>query len=148
MPVTLEDSWAFPGIPPRQLFRTRNRLDYLHAKGDALQQQDFRVLELRERGGRFRCVTQMQVDVVLPAWARHVLRPRVEVVQHEVWHPPLPDGGMRYDILVDIRNSPVRATGQGTLSLLDWTGTDFHVRIEVTGTRRLLRERFERFSAD
>jgi Protein of unknown function (DUF2505) len=130
------------------MFRLRNRLEYLEAKGRALGQQEFTVLELRERLGRFRCVTRMEVDVALPAWAERVLRPRVGVVQHEVWYPAQTDGGLRYDILVELRGAPVAVHGQGTLTRVDWWSTRYDVQLEVTGTGRLFRERVERFVSD
>ena len=148
MPHTITDVTTFDDLRPYDLFRMRNRLEYLEHKGAALQQEAFRVLELRDRQGRFRCVTRMEVDVALPAWMKRFVRPRMEIVQHEAWYPPQPDGGRRYDFTVDVGNAPVRVTGTGVLTRVDWFSTRYEVQLTVQSTGRLFRERVEQFTAD
>jgi uncharacterized protein DUF2505 len=143
--------WTYE-VPPLRTFQIRNRLDYLSEKSRRLDQYDLRVLELRERAGLFRCVTRMDLEVVLPGWARHLFKPRNTVTQHEIWHPAETDGSRVCDLTVEVGSVPVKVTGSGRLVPVSpdgftVTGTDYELEVEVSSRMPVFGRRLEEFVA-
>jgi hypothetical protein len=134
-------------VTPLRLFQIRNRLEYLTEKGRKLDQFDFHVLELRERAGRFRCVEQMQLEVVLPQWARHLLRPRNTITQHEIWRTPELDGTRTCDITVKVKGVPVEISGTGVVSPVGFNGCQYALDLEVGSRVPIFGRRLEEFVA-
>ncbi len=134
-------------VTPLRLFQIRNRLEYLTEKGRQLDQFDFHVLELRERGGRFRCIEQMQLEVVLPDWARFLLRPRNHITQYEIWRPAETDGTRICDITVAIKSVPVEVTGLGVVSPVGFSGCQYALDLDVSSRMPIFGRRLEEFVA-
>lgn len=144
----ITESWRYDGIPPYRAFQIRNRLEFLEAKGRELNQHEFRVLELRERGGLFRCTSRQLMDVKIPLWLSRVIQPRLLVTQRELWHPPTADGSRRHDIVIEIANAPITIRGRGLLSPEDWVHSRYELSMQVVSHRRLIGPRVERIAAE
>src|SRR5258705_13295948 len=103
------------------------RLDHLEEKAHYLGHERHAVLELRERDGLFRSVTESQVDVDLPSWAPRLFAPRNMIRQTQTWHPPSWDGGRRYDSVVELSGVPVRIFGGGELTPVGFGDTRYTI---------------------
>src|SRR5689334_3679030 len=110
-------------VSPHDLFRVVTRLDHLEEKAEYLGHRGHRMLELRERDGLFRSITERMVDVDLPRWAPSFLLPRNTITQQQLWHPPSYDGSRRYDADIEVSRVPVTVTGHGLLTAVNYTMT-------------------------
>jgi hypothetical protein len=147
MTTSLSYRWTHD-VTPLRLFQIRNRLEYLREKGRRLDQFDFHVLELRMRQERFRCVEQMQLEVVLPEWARFTfLRPRNTVTQHEIWRPAEADGTRVCDITVQVRGVPAEITGLGVVSPVGFSSCTYALTLEISSRMPVFGRRLEEFVA-
>jgi hypothetical protein len=148
-PPHLAYRWTYE-VTPHRAFQIRNRLDFLAQKARQLDQHDPKVLELRERGGRFRCVTQMDIEVILPGWARPLFKPRNTITQYEIWRPAEVDGSRECDVTVEVDHVPVRVTGTGRLRPVSTdgctvTGTEYQLELDVSSRMPIFGRRLQEF---
>ena len=106
------------------------------------------MLELRDRDDRFRCVTRMRMDIDIPAWLRRIVRPRMTLVQYELWRPPEPDGSRRQDIVVEVVGAPLKIEGYGMLRPMEWAGSHYSIRLDITSYRKVIGPRVERVALE
>jgi hypothetical protein len=142
----IEFAWVYPATP-LDVYRMATRLDHLEEKAAYLGHRGHRMLELRERDGVFRSVTQRQIDVNLPGWAKRILNPRNTVTHRQFWGPPTLTGGRRWDIVIEITGVPVRIAGRGALTPLRETSTQCDVALVVQCTMPLFGRRIEKLVA-
>ena len=142
----LEFSWMYDASP-HDVFRMVTRLDHLEEKAAYLGHRGHRMLELRERDGVFRSVTQRQVDVDLPRWAPGFVMPRNTITQTQLWRPPGYDGSRRYDAHVEVGGLPVTIDGEGVLTGVHYTTTRYDIRLDVRSSMPIIGRRVERFVA-
>ena len=119
----IEFSWMYDASP-HDVFRMVTRLDHLDEKAAYLGHRGHRMLELREREGVFRSITQTQL-----------------------WRPPAYDGSRRYDAHVEISGLPVTVDGEGVLTGVHYTTTRYDIQLDVRSSMPLLARRVERFVA-
>jgi hypothetical protein len=143
----IEFSWLYP-VNPHELFRVLTRLDHLERKAEYLGHRGHRMLELRERDGLFRSVTQREVDVELPWWAPSFMLPRSLITQTQLWGPADYAGSRRYDAVVDLDRSPARVTGEGVLTSVEYTRTRYDIRLDITSSWPLIGRRTEQLVAE
>jgi hypothetical protein len=143
----IEFSWVYP-VNPHELFRTVTRLDHLERKAEYLGHRGHRMLELRERDGVFRSITQRQVDVDVPWWAPSFLFPRMLITQTQLWGPADYAGSRRYDAVVEIEHSPARVAGEGVLTSVEYTHTRYDIRLDISSTWAGLGRRVEAVVAE
>jgi hypothetical protein len=132
---------------PHDMFRMVTRLDHLEEKAAALGHRGHRMLELRERDGLFRSVTQRDVDVDLPRWAPGFIYPRNTIIQTQLWHPPTYDGSRRYEAYIEVTRVPVTVVGEGVLTGLNYTSTRYDIQLDVRSTFPLVGRKIEKFVA-
>ena len=142
----IEFSWVYDANP-HDVFRMVTRLDHLEEKAEFLHHRGHRMIELRERDGLFRSITQRQVDVELPRWAPSFFLPRNTITQTQLWHPPSYDGSRRYDAHVEVGGVPVTIDGEGVLTGINYTATQYDIRLDVRSAFPLLGRRIEKFVA-
>jgi hypothetical protein len=143
----LEFSWTY-ATTPLDMFRMVTRLEHLEEKAAFLGHRNHKMLELRERNGAFRSITQRQVDVDLPGWAPKFITPRNLITQTQIWGPPANDGSRRYSANVEIGGLPVTITGEGALISMQYTATRYDIWLDVRSSLPLVGRRAERFVAE
>jgi hypothetical protein len=146
MPQHIEYAWVYPATP-LEVFRMATRLDHLEEKAAYLGHRGHRMLELRERDGVFRSVTQRQIDVNLPAWAMRIIGARNTITHRQLWGPPTLAGGRRWDVIIEIAGLPVRMAGRGALTPLGDSSTQCDVSLMVQCTMPLFGRRIEKLVA-
>jgi hypothetical protein len=139
----VEYSWAYP-VTPLDMFRMVTRLEHLEQKAEYLGHRGHKMLELRERGGKFRSVTQRQIDTKLPVWAPKFIAPRNTITQWQVWAPPRHDGGRRWDIQIEVAGLPITIVGMGALTSIEYTATRCEISLDVRCTMPIFGRRVER----
>jgi Protein of unknown function (DUF2505) len=138
----LDFTWVY-NTSPLAIFRMATRLDHLEEKARYLGHERHSVLELRERDGLFRSVTERQVDVAFPGWALRLYTPRNMIKQTQTWQPPSWDGGRRYDSVVEVSGVPVRIFGGGELIPVGFGDTRYTISLTITSPARFLGRRIE-----
>jgi hypothetical protein len=101
-----------------------------------LDHQQHSILELREREGLFRYVTQRQLDLG-PASRTRIFPSKPMLKQTHIWQPPKWDGTRTYDVTAQISGLPVRIAGDGAMTPLGTGGTRFSLNLTVEATGRL-----------
>lgn len=142
MAEQIKFEWVYP-VTPLVTFRMATRLDHLEAKAQHLGHERHSVLELRERDGVFRSVTQRQVDVDLPLWAARIYKPRNMIKQTQLWQPPSWDGGRRYEAVVEVSGMPVRIYGGGELTPVGFGDTRYTIALTISSRARMIGKRLE-----
>jgi hypothetical protein len=142
----IEFSWVYDANP-HDVFRMVTRLDHLEEKAEYLGHRGHRMLELREREGLFRSITQRQVDIDPPRWAPGFVVPRNTITQTQLWHPPSYDGSRRYDAHIEVTRMPVTIDGEGVLTAINYTATRYDIRLDVDCSLRIIGRRLEAFTA-
>src|SRR6201995_2236906 len=142
MAEQLDFDWTY-ALSPLAAFRMVTRLDHLEAKAAYLGHERHQVLELRERGGVFRSVTERQVDTKLPAWAPRLFAPRNMIRQTQLWAQPDWDGARAYDADVEVSGVPVRITGGGSLTPVGYSDTRYRISLTVSSRARFIARRVE-----
>jgi hypothetical protein len=142
MAERLDFDWTYP-LTPLATFRMVTRLEHLEEKARYLGHERHAVLELRERGGVFRSVTERQVDTKLPAWASRLFKPRNMIRQTQLWAPPDWDGARAYDAEVVVSGIPVRITGGGALTPAGFTDTRYTINLTISSRARFVARRVE-----
>jgi hypothetical protein len=132
---------------PHDVFRMVTRLDHLEEKAEHLGHRGHRMLELRERDGLFRSVTQRDIDVDLPRWAPGFILPRNTIVQTQLWHPPSYDGSRRYEAYIEVTRVPVTITGGGVLTAINYTATKYDIWLDIRSTFPVVGRKIEKFVA-
>jgi hypothetical protein len=105
------------------------------------------MIELRERDGVFRSITERQVDVELPRWAPSFLLPRNTITQTQLWGPPSYDGSRRYDAHVEVSGVPVTIDGEGVLTGVQYTQTRYQISLDIRSSMPIIGRRVEKFVA-
>jgi hypothetical protein len=143
----LDFSWVYP-VHPLAMFQMITRLDHLDEKARYLGHERHHVLELREREGLFRSVTERQVDIKIPWWAAKIFTPKNMITQAQLWEPPTWDGARRYDARVDVSGVPVSILGEGRLTPVDTTSTQYTIRLELHSPAPLIGDKIVSVGAD
>jgi hypothetical protein len=142
MSEQLDFGWVY-NLTPLATFRMATRLEHLDQKAHYLGHERHAVLELRERGGLFRSITQRQVDVDLPIWASRMFKPRNMIKQTQLWHPPAWDGARHYDAKVEVSGVPVTITGSGQLTPVGYAETQYTINLTVSSSARFIKRKIE-----
>jgi len=142
----IEFDWLYDASP-HDVFRMVTRLDHLEEKAEYLHHRGHRMIELRERDGVFRSITERQVDVELPRWAPSFLLPRNTITQTQLWGPPSYDGSRRYDAHVEVSGVPVTIDGEGVLTGVQYTQTRYQISLDIRSSMPIIGRRVEKFVA-
>lgn len=142
MSEQLRFEWLYPASP-LAMFRMATRLEHLEQKAQHLGHERHSVLELRERDGVFRSITQRQVDIDLPLWAARILKPRNMIRQTQLWQPPSWDGGRRYEAIVEVTGIPVQIHGGGELTPSGFGDSRYTIQLTISSRARLIGRKVE-----
>ena len=134
MTEQLDFSWVYD-LTPLATFRMVTRLEHLTEAARHLNHQQFAVLELRERQGRFRYVAERQLDV---AAGSRFFSSRPMLKQIDVWNPPNWDGSRQYQTTGELRGMAVAIAGAGGLTPLGSGGTRYSLSLTISSTRHKL----------
>jgi hypothetical protein len=131
----LHFGWAYD-LTPTAVFRMVTRLEQLTEEARQLDHQQHSILELREREGLFRYVTQRQLDLG-PGSRTRLFAAKPMLKQTHIWQPAKWDGTRTYDVTAEISGIPVSIVGDGGVTPLGAGGTRFSISLTIEATGRL-----------
>ncbi|GAB3239567.1 SRPBCC family protein [Kineosporia babensis] len=129
MSAQFELGWVY-GVSPVVMFRTMTRLEHITEKARHLGYEDFRVLELRERAGVFRKVTERQASEIMPA--RRFFGGKSMMTEAHFWEQPAWNGGRVGAYKVELHSAPqVEIVGQVALEPTGTVGTRLRCAVQL-----------------
>jgi hypothetical protein len=138
MSAQFDLGWVY-GVSPLVTFRMMTRLEHLTEKARQLGYQDFHVLELRERSGVFRQVTERQAAEVMPA--RRFFGGKSMMTETSQWEQPAWNGAREGRYGVELSAAPqVTVVGQLILAPAGTVGTEFRISVQLETHGRLGRK--------
>ncbi len=121
MSAQFDLGWVY-GVSPLVTFRMMTRLEHLTEKARQLGYEDFHVLELRERAGVFRQVSEREAADIMPA--RRFFGGRSMMTETLAWQQPAWSGQRQGDYNVELSAAPqVTVVGQLELTPAGTVGT-------------------------
>jgi hypothetical protein len=138
----LEYGWVY-NIAPLATFRMATRLEHLDEKATHVGHQGHTVLELRERDGVFRSVTERRVDPDLASYGPRFYSSKNTVKETQLWQPSNWDGSRRYDLTVEISGMAVSLTGGGALAPAGSGGTKYTLNLTIESSGRFAGRKLE-----
>ncbi|GLY33114.1 DUF2505 family protein [Kineosporia sp. NBRC 101731] len=138
MSAQFELGWVY-GVSPVVTFRMMTRLEHLAEKARQLNYEDFHVLELRERAGEFRQVSERQAADIVPA--RRFFGGKSMLTESLIWQQPEWSGARSGEYSVQLASAPqVTIVGQLALEPAGTVGTRFSIAVQLETHGRLGRK--------
>ncbi|GLY17736.1 DUF2505 family protein [Kineosporia rhizophila] len=130
--------WVY-GVSPLVTFRMMTRLEHLTEKARQLGYEDFHVLELRERAGAFRQVSERQASDIMPA--RRFFGGKSMMTESLIWQQSAWNGAREGEYTVELAAAPqVTIVGQLGLEPAGTVGTRFWIAVQLETHGRLGRK--------
>ena len=142
MTERLDFAWVY-NITPLAAFRMMTRLEHLQERAGHLGHQGHAVLELRERQGIFRAVTERRVDPELAAWGPRFFSSKNTVRQTQLWQPASWDGSRTHETAIEIEGISISITGGGGLTAVSSTSTRYTLSLALESSGRLAGRKLE-----
>jgi hypothetical protein len=130
----LDVSWVY-NVPPLTTFRMVTRLDHLQEKARHLEQNDYTVLELRERGGIFRSIVERQATDIMPSKGR-LFSGKSMLKETQLWEQPNWDGSRRYEAIFELSAAAAGIHGTGELAPTGSAGTQYKLMLTIESAGR------------
>jgi hypothetical protein len=138
----LDFTWVYP-IVPLATFRMLTRLEHLDERARQLGHQGHTVLELREREGIFRTITERRVDAGLAAWGPRFFSGKNSVRQSQLWQAASWDGTRSYQMTVEIDGISISITGGGQLLPVNVGSTRYTLGLTLESSGRMAGRKLE-----
>lgn len=135
MSAQFDLSWVY-GVSPLVTFRMMTRLEHLTAKASQLGYQGFHVLELRERAGVFRLVSECEAADLMPA--RRFFGGKSMMTESQLWQQSEWNGAREGEYSVQLSAAPqVTIVGQLSLTPAGTVGAKLSVSVQLETHGRL-----------
>jgi hypothetical protein len=138
----LDFAWVY-NITPLATFRMVTRLEHLDESARHLGYQGFQVLELRERQGVFRSISERRVDAEMAAWGPRFFSSKNMVKQSQIWQPASWDGARKFDQSYEIGGISITIGGGGGLVPVTATSTRYTLSLTLESTGRMAGRKLE-----
>jgi len=138
----LDFGWVY-NITPLATFRMMTRLEHLDERARHLGHQGHTLLELREREGVFRAVSERRIDPELAAWGPRLFSSKNTVKQTQLWQAADWDGSRRHDTTIEIGGIAVTIAGSGSLTALGSGGTRYAIDLTIDSSGRFAGRKLE-----
>jgi hypothetical protein len=138
----LDFGWVY-NITPRAAFRMMTRLEHLDERARHLGHQGHALLELRERDGVFRAVSERRIDPELAAWGPRLFSSKNLVRQTQLWQASNWDGSRRHETTMEIEGIAVTITGGGSLTLIGSGNTRYAINLTIESSGRFAGRKLE-----
>jgi hypothetical protein len=138
----LDFGWVY-NITPLAAFRMMTRLEHLDERARHLGHQGHALLELREREGVFRAVSERRIDPELAAWGPRLFSSKNMVRQTQLWQASNWDGSRRHETTMEIEGIAVTITGGGALTLIGSGNTRYALNLTIESSGRFAGRKLE-----
>jgi hypothetical protein len=138
----LDFAWVY-GVTPLATFRMVTRLEFLDENARQLGHQGFQVLELREREGVFRSISERRVDPELAAWGPRFFAGKNMVKRSQFWQPASWDGARNFDETYAIDGISVAVSGGGGVVPVSATSTRYTLSLTLETSGRVAGRKLE-----
>ena len=142
MTERLDFAWVY-NITPLATFRMVTRLEHLEENARHLGYQGFQVLELRERQGVFRSISERRVDPELAAWGPRFFSSKNMVKRSQLWQAATWDGTRNFDETFEIDGISVAVNGGGGVVPLTAASTRYTLSLSLESSGRLAGRKLE-----
>ena len=138
----LDFAWVY-NVTPLATFRMVTRLEFLDENARQLGYQGFQVLELRERQGVFRSISERRVDPELAAWGPRFFSSKNMVKRSQLWQSASWDGARNFDESIEIDGISVTIRGGGGVIPVSATSTRYTLSLTLESSGRLAGRKLE-----
>jgi hypothetical protein len=119
------------------------RLEQLEEGARQLGHEGHSVLELRERQGIFRVVTERRVDAGLATWGPRFFSGKNSVRATQLWQAAGWDGTRSYESMVEIEGISISVAGTGQLLPVNNGSSKYTLTLNLESTGRMAGRKLE-----